>query len=418
MKIKLDKSMIIKYLVSISVLFISLYIVTLFYDREGNKSTVTTIIETDSITDSNEKYNINVNYPRFKDDNCTKIITDYIYSYVKDFKSNENLSKKLSIDYELYYYDKYVNIVFSIDNSISNDKYHNIIIDLDNKKEATIIDLYGNEIKDRIYNNAYYKYTSDIYNLIINNNLNTYTYIISDNFIYIYFDSIDFSNYDYDPYLKISIYSDEYVFEEINNDDTMKHIAFTFDDGPGDYTLDILKTLEYNSSSATFFMLGNKMKYNEETVLKIYNSNSEVGTHTYSHKYLTSLSEEDIKSEINSSTILFNQITNGNIYYLRPPYGNYNDLVLKASPYPLILWNIDPKDWLTRNSNDITQNILDNACDGCIVLMHDIYKETAESLKTTIPELKNMGYEVVSISNLLKIKNKELKAGEAINKVE
>jgi peptidoglycan/xylan/chitin deacetylase (PgdA/CDA1 family) len=130
------------------------------------------------------------------------------------------------------------------------------------------------------------------------------------------------------------------------------------------------------------------------------------------------LNDSDLDTEFNSTSIIFNEITGGNINYLRPPYGIYNDKVIEKSPYPLILWNIDTKDWLTRDSNKIYDNIINSVCDGCIVLLHDTYKETIDALKITLPVLKEKGYEVVSISNLLKAKNKEIKRGEIIKKID
>ena len=158
------------------------------------------------------------------------------------------------------------------------------------------------------------------------------------------------------------------------------------------------------------------MKYNEDIVKEVYNSNSEVASHTYSHKNLNKLSSKDILSEINSPVIAFNEITGGDIKYLRPPYGNYNDIV-KSTNYPIILWNIDPKDWLVKDSSKVYNSVLKHACDGCIVLMHDIYPTTIEAVKMLIPKLNSMGYEVVSVSNLAKYKNYEIKNSEIIRKI-
>ena len=159
------------------------------------------------------------------------------------------------------------------------------------------------------------------------------------------------------------------------------------------------------------------MKYSEDIVEKVYSSNSEIGTHTYSHKYLTLLTKENIESEINSATIIFNEITGSNIEYLRPPYGSYNDIVKNISPYPIILWNIDTRDWFTKDSDKIYNHIITNVCDGCIVLMHDVYPATIEAVKKVIPELKSMGYDIVSVSDELKIKNIELSAGEVVREI-
>ena len=219
----------------------------------------------------------------------------------------------------------------------------------------------------------------------------------------------------YVPYVIIPLSEEVYVEDGSENQDK-KYISFTFDDGPSKYTKELLKTLELNNSSATFFMLGNRMKYNEDIVKEIYNSSSEVASHTYSHKNLDKLSSNDILNEINSPAILFNEITNGEIKYLRPPYGNYNDTV-KSTNYPIILWNIDPKDWLVKDSSKVYNSVLKHACDGCIVLMHDIYPTTIEAVKMLIPKLNDMGYEVVSISNLAKYKNHEIKNSEIIRKI-
>lgn len=411
------KSNLFKYTISMIILFILLFVATFFYDNNAKKERIINDIEESKITDSNEKYNIDVSYPRFKSDDINSVVTKYIYNYIKEFKSNEKTNKSLIIDYELYYYNDYINIVFTINDTLSSIKYHNIIIDLKNKKEALITEMYDSEyLIEKIHTLVSSKYSSYVYSLIENEDINKFTYIINDSDIIVYFYSVSFSDIKYIPFIDISLDGDKTVFEN-NYDENSKFIVFTFDDGPSDYTLDVLETLELNESSATFFMLGNKMKYNSDKVLAVYNSNSEVGSHTYSHKYLTKLSSSDLNNEINSTSILFNEITGGNIEYLRPPYGSYNDFVKENSGYPIILWNIDTKDWLLRDSEKVYNNIINNACDGCILLMHDPYKESLEALKKALPALKEMGYEIVSVSELLKIKNIELNNGQIVRKL-
>ena len=84
------------------------------------------------------------------------------------------------------------------------------------------------------------------------------------------------------------------------------------------------------------------MKLDPEVVFSIYNSNSEIGSHSYSHKDLSEINEEDIDEELNSIEVIYNDITNDTIKLLRPPYGRYNDYVLNQN-YKIVLWNIDPK---------------------------------------------------------------------------
>lgn len=411
------KNNFLKYIIYMSCVFLVLLVVVNLMNVNEIKSEDDAV--SSSIVYNDDNNDINVIYPRFNNDDINNIITSYIYTYVKKFRLNSGSNKVLNIKYDLYYFNDYVNVVFNIDNSLSNIKYKNILLDFKNEKLAYISNLYEKDyLINEINSLINLKYSSDIYDKIKNSNVDNHTYIINDNKIDVYFNDIDFGTLSYIP--MVSIISDNNS-ETVSKDDNLdnsdkKFIAFTFDDGPGKYTSGLIDTLELNNSSATFFMLGNRMKYNTDIVKKVYNSNSEIGTHTYSHKRLTSLSNDEIYNEINSSEIIFNDITGDHLKYLRPPYGSYNDHI-KDLGYNIILWNIDPKDWLTRDSKKIYNSVLNNACDGCIVLMHDIYPETIEAVKMLIPTLNEMNYEVVSISNLIYNKNHILSKDEVISHV-
>lgn len=411
------KNNFLKYIIYMSCVFLVLLVVVNLMNVNEIKNEEDAV--SSSIVYNDDNNDINVIYPRFNNDDINNIITSYIYTYVKKFRLNSGSNKVLNIKYDLYYFNDYVNVVFNIDNSLSNIKYKNILLDFKNEKLAYISNLYEKDyLINEINSLINLKYSSDIYDKIKNSNVDNHTYIINDNKIDVYFNDIDFGTLSYIP--MVSIIGDNNS-ETVSKDDNLdnsdkKFIAFTFDDGPGKYTSELIDTLELNNSSATFFMLGNRMKYNTDIVKKVYNSNSEIGTHTYSHKRLTSLSNDEIYNEINSSEIIFNDITGDHLKYLRPPYGSYNDHI-KGLGYNIILWNIDPKDWLTRDSKKIYNSVLNNACDGCIVLMHDIYPETIEAVKMLIPTLNEMNYEVVSISNLIYNKNHILSKDEVISHV-
>lgn len=418
MKIMNYKSNIYKYVIYVSLLLIFLFVMKNVFYIETRVKTNNTIVKS-VITFNNENTTINVDYPRFQSDKINKIITDYIYNYIKEFKANNVEEKVLDISYDIYKFDIYTNIVFNIESSISDVKKSNILLNILEEKEEYITSVFeeGNLIEE-IDNLASHKYATEIYENIMNSNVNNHTYVISQSKVDIYFDDVSFYEINFIPYITIILDTNTYVYEEESNNDTSKkYISFTFDDGPSKYTSDMISALELNNSSATFFMLGNKMKYNKDIVTLVDNSNSEVASHTYSHKYLTKISKKDILNEINSVNTIYNEITGKKIKYVRPPYGSYNDTVLQTLQEPLILWNIDPKDWLVRNSNTIYKHIVNNACDGCIIVMHDTYKETLEAVKKVIPKLHEMGYEVVSISKLSEIKNVELQKNKAIRSI-
>ncbi len=406
-----NKDRLIKYLISILLLLTILYIIVKIFYKEEIK--YDDFVYTSTINYSDDDTFLSIEYPRFKDDKINAVITNIVYDYAKDFRNNETKNKYLEITYKLYYIKNFVNIVFDINNSLNDIKYKNLLIDLQNKKLAYISSIYDEDyLSNEINNLVYYKYSSDIYDKVKSSTINNFTYLIDDNKIDVYFNNIEFKDIDYRPY--VSILFDSEVNTTTDYIPGKKYISFTYDDGPSEYTSDLLKTLELNNSSATFFMIGNRMKYNKEVVNEIDNSNSEIGMHSYSHKYLTDLDENELLNEINSVNILFNEITSKNITYLRPPYGKYNDSVL-ALPYKIVLWNIDPKDWLVRDSEKIYNNVIKNACDGCIVLMHDIYPETIEATKKLIPSLNEMGYDVVSISKLVELKNYDIENNNIIS---
>ena len=79
---------------------------------------------------------------------------------------------------------------------------------------------------------------------------------------------------------------------------------------------------------------------------------------------------------------------------------------------PIIIWDIDTLDWKYKNSQRIANKILSSIKDGDIVLMHDIYKSTLNSLDLVIPELLNRGYKIVSVSELFYLKNQSFENGK------
>lgn len=183
-----------------------------------------------------------------------------------------------------------------------------------------------------------------------------------------------------------------------------KYVALSFDDGPSKYTNDIIDYLTENNSSATFFVVGENILKNKETILKLTSSNFEIGNHTYTHPWLSKLNDEEIKNEIKFTQNLIHNLT-GNIPKLfRPSYGDINDRLKKIIDLELVMWTNDSKDWKYKNSKLIASNVIKNIKNFDIILMHDTYKRTYESLKIIVPKLKDMGYQIVSISELLEIK--------------
>ncbi len=200
-------------------------------------------------------------------------------------------------------------------------------------------------------------------------------------------------------------------------DKGMPMVALTFDDGPHPkYTAEILESLRENNAVATFFVLGNRAEKYKSTINSIIEGGNELGNHTYDHKELTKLNGKGIESQITRTAEILESITGMTPLVTRPAYGSINDNVKLYAGSPLVLWSIDTMDWKSRNKNKIINKTLQNVKDGDIILMHDIYKSTADAAKVIIRELKAKGYQMVTISELYGAREVTLQKGHAYYK--
>lgn len=191
-------------------------------------------------------------------------------------------------------------------------------------------------------------------------------------------------------------------------------VAFTFDDGPNpSCTQRILDVLNANYSHATFFVVGTNAENYPDLLKAISASGSEIGNHTYNHKDLTTLSTSDVEEQIDKVNRAVKKATGENTTVIRPPYGAYNDKVIKQLEEPVILWDLDTEDWDSRNAKKVVDNVMSQIKDGDIVLMHDIYDSTAEAVEILVPKLKEQGYQIVSVSEMAKYKGQTLELDKA-----
>ena len=177
----------------------------------------------------------------------------------------------------------------------------------------------------------------------------------------------------------------------------------------------ILTLLEENKAHATFFMVGYRMREDVDTVKAVYNSKNEIGSHSLNHKNLTRLTPEEILKQEKETEEIYYQITGDVLKILRPPYGAYNQKVKDTLDYSLINWSIDPEDWRYKDVDLIINHILENISDGDIILFHDLYETTVESVKILLPILYAQGYQVVSVSELATLKGYTLESHQKYN---
>lgn len=136
-----------------------------------------------------------------------------------------------------------------------------------------------------------------------------------------------------------------------------KKVAFTMNCAWNDDDIDsILETLKNNNTKITFFMVGDWIEKFPEAVKKIQEAGHEIASHSDTHPHVNNLSYEENIQEIENSNDKIEKITGNRTKIYRPPYGEYNDTVIKAAQdkgYFCIQWNLDTLDYtgLTRRRN-------------------------------------------------------------------
>jgi peptidoglycan/xylan/chitin deacetylase (PgdA/CDA1 family) len=184
-------------------------------------------------------------------------------------------------------------------------------------------------------------------------------------------------------------------------------VALTFDDGPSQYTWDIVSTLQSYKARATFFIIGNQVATHEAAIDYILANHNEIASHSFGHKNLTKLSDVEVVNQIRPvDTALLEQHDYIPVMY-RVPYGSRDERVLeilKQEGKPVIGWSVDPYDWKVKDKEIIVNHVLNSVKDGDIVLMHDIYEPTAQAVAELIPALQERGYQIVTISELFQFR--------------
>ncbi len=189
-------------------------------------------------------------------------------------------------------------------------------------------------------------------------------------------------------------------------------IALTFDDGPNNATTNrILDILEQNNSVATFFVVSRRIEKDTETLKRMDSLGCQIGNHTANHKDLTKLSNEQIKSEVDIVNHKLEKAIGKQASMVRVPYGAINQTIKDTLSYPIIMWNVDTKDWQSKNAKSIEQQVLGKVKDGDIILMHDLYNTTADACEVIIPKLIEQGFQLVTVEELLEHKGVEIKNG-------
>ncbi|HQD91096.1 MAG TPA: polysaccharide deacetylase family protein, partial [Syntrophomonadaceae bacterium] len=138
----------------------------------------------------------------------------------------------------------------------------------------------------------------------------------------------------------------------------------------------------------------------------------EIGSHGYRHINLSTLSKSEVKEEVKKAHQIIKEVADVEPKLIRTPNGDYSDQVIEAIHevnYEAIQWSVDSLDWMNPGVDTIVERVSKRAHPGAIILMHasDSCKQTTEALPRVIDNLRKQGYEIVTVSELLKRGEKE-----------
>lgn len=184
-----------------------------------------------------------------------------------------------------------------------------------------------------------------------------------------------------------------------------KKIAISFDCAWGnEHTETLLNVMDEYNVKCTFFCVSFWAEKYPDDLKEITSRGHEVGTHSKTHPKMSKLNENEITEELEYSCGAINDIIGTKPVLFRPPFGDYDDLLIETAQklgLYTIQWDVDSLDWKDLSANDIAKRVITKTKSGSIILCHNNGKHTAESLPLIFSTLKARGYEFVKISDLI-----------------
>ncbi len=195
---------------------------------------------------------------------------------------------------------------------------------------------------------------------------------------------------------KLPIYS-------VQRDDNK--ISISFDCAYGaDYTLTLLDILDEYKVKCTFFCVEFWVSKFPDMVKEIVKRGHEIGTHSKTHPKMSTLSQEKIKEELQSSISAIENLTAKKVELFRAPFGDYNDNVISVAKnlgLYTIQWDVDSLDWKDITTEKIVNRVVSKTKSGSIILCHNNGENTYKALPYVLSNLIEKGYKFVPISELI-----------------
>ena len=184
-----------------------------------------------------------------------------------------------------------------------------------------------------------------------------------------------------------------------------KLVALSFDAAWGNEdTQPLIDILRDHGVKTTFFVVGDWVDKYPESVRARAEAGHEVMSHSSHHDHFSALSTEQIRADLTACSEKIEALTGQAPTLFRCPYGEYDDHVIAAVRelgMEPIQWSVDSLDWKGLSAEEITKRVLQSVQSGSIVLFHNAAEHTPEALPGILDALRNQGYRVVPVSELL-----------------
>ncbi len=184
-------------------------------------------------------------------------------------------------------------------------------------------------------------------------------------------------------------------------------LALTFDDGPSPYTPGIVAALVRLRVPATFFVVGQQLRYFAGGLRDELRHGFLIGDHTVNHPELIRLGAPAQAAQIAGDARLLRRLGAPSPRLFRPPYGLANRITMSVLHHLrmlMVLWSVDPGDWRRPGVDSIVAGVLRAVRPGAIVILHDgggDRSQTLAALPIIVRRLRRAHYDLVSLPRLL-----------------
>lgn len=383
------------------------------------------------VLDANKEISLNVDYTNSK--KLNKYLNKHIETFVQANKEElSDANKKYDVKLQLNN-EKNLGtwIVYG-----DQDVLATMILDTKNSKQIDIGNFYQDNlegfsmlVREELAKDEELKYNRNTYTKTVPEAKNFSNIVLASDGLEILFSkeklnvdnvkTIKLAYKDVLPYLNkdvAKVISSDNVSEDVKHvryiDPNKPMIAFTFDDGPNSATTKKLGNHFFeNDARVTFFALGSRIENDPETVLEMHNLGHEIANHSYDHQNFNKISDTELSKQTDFVTNMIKDITKQEKVLIRPPYGSINQKTRVKISNPLILWQVDPEDWVYKDENIVYNNLEKSVYDGSIVVMHDLYPTTVDAVNKFLDTHKDE-YQFVTVSEMFAYKGNELVDGE------